>query len=1386
MKRLLATLALLLSLGAIPSLATQGYPYASNCTGGCGIGSHIVGNSVSITLYDTANPGGASTIQAGTVITDYSGLPLTIDPTKLNVDWNTDASANGCVVAGSLLNNSDRIQCDVTSGLYNIGTHHHVTLQHLVPASHGGNANGSITLYVTSNINATSTDPQNRYSTGQNTYPGPQCYQGSTACYFNVFPPNPTAVLPMQWEASNAGVVSAIRGNPAQIPLYLLWTGGNATTIGAFAACDSGHLNQLAHTYAAGQWAAPNSGTWYQCKSTGWTSLGSQLPVFAVTSSTFTDPSANVNNCPGSLNGGESAGGIPRVPADTCTSGAGDSHVSVTPFYTGVYVGSSPTSDYRQIFYSSARSAYYFNTNGAAPPSNSVPVSSVQFFPATNAATGTYTGSITLTMYTDSSLSTVAAGTSPITFTYSINVADETPVVQVDPATYPTDSNLPAYMNYLSQESVGMCSDTGGGRYSLDYYNLSLHYWMWLTFGAGDWGPYNTGNYDNSRVFEEANDIFLHQMNGAAWPDWSATTAYGSSQSTMEVTPSSDPNGNTWVATVPGGTTAGTHPNWTSIPNPSASTLLTDGTQKWRNVGKGTYWNRCTENASVPFDNQVIQAGSSALWAQFTGAEEKHRQRTDDAVIKGTSTITGFYSAAEKLQINSSFGGGLWSQYSPAAGRGTAYELMSLATYWKTVCDQGNCAAFTNNDQLKRMAFWDINATIAYWNIHELSNAIGTDPTKTYWPTFDPLHFGVGAEALREWFIRDKELDPSNALNLADSRIVPELSKMLDFAYFHWYNQCRPFESTDNFSMSYNPMDVQTCAILEPYFTELTGPIQAAYDWIGRYNGNALMSDSSTTWYQAADLIRKHMYDGRNCSNPQGHWYCQQYGIPWAGGSGVPKTFGQTSKESLGNSYFYRTGAWTPFEDDLSPQHNPCWSGGSVPCTTPTPYPDTQQPYGVAILPSGSQDDPTCEASYTGKTCSPIQNVTSVSADFQINIYEPVASIRVDYGTTNACSTASSSTEEAGYPKLLHSANQLWQHLLLMSPLTPGTNYWARYCATDLAGNQSCSPCAAVSGGFRGGNIHFTTGTAPVQLQIITTTLPAASVNTFYDVFMQAQGGVAPYTWSESGSLPPGITFNTSTGEFSGTPTLGGTYPIDVSVTDHASNHAGPVHLQIVVNDLHFTTTSLPGGTRGVTYPGSLAAAGGLLPYTFSSVIGLLPPGLHVNTDGTFSGAPTACGNFPVTYQVKDANSLTARTIPALTITVTGCTGLLTVTGPPSLPNGLLNVIYPNQSYAIVGGVSPYTCTVSSGALPNGLSIGTSGSTCTISGTPTVLGLFQFTVQAQDSTTPTPLTAATPQQSITIQSDSQLSIDVTGSFTGSGSLTLGTPAPPPLPSPAGP
>jgi len=62
--------------------------------------------------------------------------------------------------------------------------------------------------------------------------------------------------------------------------------------------------------------------------------------------------------------------------------------------------------------------------------------------------------------------------------------------------------------------------------------------------------------------------------------------------------------------------------------------------------------------------------------------------------------------------------------------------------------------------------------------------------------------------------------------------------------------------------------------------------------------------------------------------------------------------------------------------------------------------------------------------------------------------------------------------------------------------------------------------------------------------------LPDAAQGVSYSQTFTASGGTAPYAFTLGGQLPPGLSLNSSTGQFSGTPTAPGSYDFTVSATD--------------------------------------------------------------------------------------------------------------------------------------------------------------------------------------------------------------------------------------------
>jgi hypothetical protein len=80
-----------------------------------------------------------------------------------------------------------------------------------------------------------------------------------------------------------------------------------------------------------------------------------------------------------------------------------------------------------------------------------------------------------------------------------------------------------------------------------------------------------------------------------------------------------------------------------------------------------------------------------------------------------------------------------------------------------------------------------------------------------------------------------------------------------------------------------------------------------------------------------------------------------------------------------------------------------------------------------------------------------------------------------------------------------------------------------------------------------------------------TPALPAGVVNLAYPGYtFAASSGLAPYSWSENGPLPGGMTF-TAGGSLAGTPTAAGAFPITVTVRDSLNQESAPQNFAILI-----------------------------------------------------------------------------------------------------------------------------------------------------------------------------------------------------------------------------
>ena len=143
-------------------------------------------------------------------------------------------------------------------------------------------------------------------------------------------------------------------------------------------------------------------------------------------------------------------------------------------------------------------------------------------------------------------------------------------------------------------------------------------------------------------------------------------------------------------------------------------------------------------------------------------------------------------------------------------------------------------------------------------------------------------------------------------------------------------------------------------------------------------------------------------------------------------------------------------------------------------------------------------------------------------------------------------------------------------------------------------------------------------------------------------------------------------------------------------------------------------------------------------------------------TVGSASVVATAAGDGLVASQ---SVSLQVQQAPGITLAVS----------PATLAAGTVGTAYPQTTIAAGGGTAPYSYSVSSGALPTGLTLSKAG---VLSGTPTAVGSFTFTVTATDSSTGTRPHSGSQCYTVTINLTAATDFTINVASGTSGSATV--------------
>lgn len=262
-------------------------------------------------------------------------------------------------------------------------------------------------------------------------------------------------------------------------------------------------------------------------------------------------------------------------------------------------------------------------------------------------------------------------------------------------------------------------------------------------------------------------------------------------------------------------------------------------------------------------------------------------------------------------------------------------------------------------------------------------------------------------------------------------------------------------------------------------------------------------------------------------------------------------------------------------------------------------------------------------------------------------------------------------------------------------------------------------------------------------------------------------GGTPPYGYSTTAE----VSIDPNTGAILVPTSQPAQYSVIVSIEDAHGRTATSAIANVDISPpvvMAYDATSYGFTADTVGSIAAPAVSGGRGADTFGVTGGVLPAGMTLQSDGSITGTPSAVSAGSVTIQAADADGRTASQVLGWSVNMP-----IAVSNTANNFDLVQNVSSSNTVATATGGLTPVTWSITSGALPAGLTFTATDTSYTISGTPTATGTSAITLSATDAlgssaSTSFSITVATPAPEViwnkTVGGGTSLSLQMPTSY----------------------